>query len=41
VIALVGALQLLDAKQSNYEFSVRPRWELSSLAATASAAPSL
>jgi N6-L-threonylcarbamoyladenine synthase len=33
MIALVGALRLQDAQASEYEFSVRPRWDLSSLPA--------
>lgn len=32
MIALVGALRLASKLPANYEFSVRPRWELASLA---------
>ncbi len=39
MIALVGALRLADAERGDYEFSVRPRWELKSLGAPASAGP--
>ena len=33
MIALVGALRLQDARSGDYEFSVRPRWDLASLPA--------
>jgi N6-L-threonylcarbamoyladenine synthase len=33
MIALVGALRLANAERGDYEFSVRPRWELASLPA--------
>lgn len=37
MIALVGALRLQQAAQSDYAFTVRPRWELASVEAPASA----
>ena len=33
MIALVGALRLANSKMGDYEFSVRPRWDLASLPA--------
>ncbi len=39
MIALVGAHRLADATRGDYPFSVRPRWELKSLGAPATAAP--
>jgi tRNA A37 threonylcarbamoyltransferase TsaD len=33
MIALAGALRMANAEHGDYEFSVRPRWELASLPA--------
>jgi hypothetical protein len=37
LIALVGAYRLGEARRGDYAYSVRPRWDLSSLGAPASA----
>ena len=39
MIALVGALRLQHGKTQDYRFTVRPRWDLSSVRAAASASP--
>ena len=39
MIALVGALRLREEQISDFEFTVRPRWDLTTVGATTDAAP--